>query len=66
MHKLETTTGSFPGLNSGSLSGKAGVNFHKSWYNQLKFIFNRSQYIKFCLNFVKEKSFKESSLCISL
>lgn len=59
MHKLETTTGSFLGLTSGSLSGKIRVNFCKSWYIQLKFIFNWSQYIKFCLNLRK-------ALCASL
>jgi len=59
MRKLETTAGSFLGLVSGSLSGKAGVNFPKSWFIQLKFTFSWSQYIKLCLSLRK-------ALCASL
>lgn len=38
------------GLTSGSLSGKIGVNFYKSWYVQLKFIFHWTPYIKSSLH----------------
>lgn len=45
MHELKTTTCSLLGLTFGLLSGKVEVNFHKSWYILLKFIFNWSQYL---------------------